>query len=126
MKLLPAEGFISLAQAMNKFGVGRATLYLWERRGLLTLTRFPVGRPRVFVNEAELTALLRGEAPADNGKARSAILSRSQTDKATKKASPPTADPFFALAAQKTGVTDLAEEHDHYAYGTEKRRHAKK
>jgi hypothetical protein len=119
MKLLAAEGFLSLAQAMNKFGVGRTTLYFWERRGLLTLKRFPVGRPRVFVNEAELTALLGGQVPV--------IASHAQPQKATRKSvALPAADPFFALAAQKTGITDLAEEHDHYAYGTEKRRRAKK
>ena len=66
-KPLIDEGWLSLSEASVKYGQARTSFYLWERRGLLQLRRFPVGRPSVFVNQRELEALLRGRAPARSG-----------------------------------------------------------
>src|SRR5579862_8821479 len=57
------KGLLSLQEAARKFGQARASFYLWERKGLLHLQRFPVGRPSVFVKEQELVKLLKGQIP---------------------------------------------------------------
>ena len=62
-KPLVKAGWLSLQEAAAKYGQARASFYLWEQKGLLHLHRFPVGRPNVFINEQELTILLRGFAP---------------------------------------------------------------
>jgi hypothetical protein len=60
------EGWISLQEASRKYRQARASLYLWEKKGLLKLKRFRVGKPSVFVNEKELTSLLHGRDNREN------------------------------------------------------------
>lgn len=55
------RGWISLQEASRKYGQARTSFYLWERKGLLHLRRFKVGKPSVFVNEADLGGLLHGQ-----------------------------------------------------------------
>lgn len=62
-KPLSGAGWLTLAEAAKKYGQARTSFYLWERKGLLQLRRFPVGRPSVFVNEQELATLLGGLPP---------------------------------------------------------------
>lgn len=59
------KGWLSLREASEKYGQARTSFYLWERKGLLKLRRFPIGRPNVFVDEKELEALLRGRRPKE-------------------------------------------------------------
>jgi hypothetical protein len=128
MTPLAGKGVISLSEATDTFGVSRATLYEWERRGLLRLERFVVGRPRVFVRSADLSALVRGTSANGRRGRRSSVAARSERRGSRKRARPfdVATDPFFVLAAQPTGIRDLAAEHDRYAYGVAKRRRTRK
>ena len=128
MKPLAAKGVISLSEATERFGVPRTTLYQWERRGLLRLERFIVGRPRVFVRPADLIVLVRGLRANGAPERHSAAAARSERRGSGKKLRPfdVATDPFFTLAAQPSGIRDLAAEHDRYAYGAAKRRRARK
>jgi hypothetical protein len=63
----PPEELIGIDEAARRMGVSREAVYDYAKRGLITLHKRSIGRPRTFVDWRELEPLLKPRKAGPKG-----------------------------------------------------------